>query len=111
MLARMFEAAGISTVLVTMAPYWAEQHGVPRALAVEFPFAHPIGPIDDVPLQLRVLHEALGVLGGTTAPNTIVHSELSWPGDEREWRRAWQPSDASPLVAKYMDEIRAMRPQ
>ncbi len=107
----MFEAAGITTILVTMAPYWAEQHGVPRALAVEFPFAHPIGPIDDVPLQLRVLHEALGVLEGATGPNTVVHSELVWPGDEREWRRAWQPSDAAPLIGKYMAEIRAMRPQ
>ena len=107
----MFEAAGISTVLVTMAPYWAEQHGVPRALAVEFPFAHPIGPVDDVPLQRQVLREALDVLEQATEPNTIVHSELAWPGDEREWRRAWQPSDASPLVGKYMDEIRARRPQ
>ena len=96
--------------MVTMAPYWAEQHGVPRALAVEFPFAHPVGPIDDVPLQIRVLREALGVLENAKEPNTVVHSELAWPGDEREWRRAWQPADAAPLIAKYMDEIRAMRP-
>ena len=107
----MFEQAGISTVLITMAPYWAEQHGVPRALAVEFPFAHPIGPIDDKNLQTQVLQEAIAVLGQARGPNTIVHSELAWPGDEREWRRAWQPSEASPLVAKYMDEIRALRSQ
>lgn len=110
MLARMIEAAGISTILVTMMPSWAEDYGVPRAAAVEFPFAHPLGLPNDVPLQQRVIREALRVLAEAKGPNTIVHLDIPWPGDEREWRRSWQPAAASPLIAKYLDQIRAMRP-
>jgi len=106
----MMESAGISTVLVTMMPCWAEQYGVPRALAVEFPFAHPLGLPGDVPLQQRVIRQALAVLSNARGPNTIVHSDLVWPGIEREWRRLWQPASASPLIAKYLDQIRGMRP-
>lgn len=106
----MIEAAGISTILVTMMPYWAERYGVPRALAAEFPFAHPLGPAGDREFQLRTIREALKVLAGAEGPNTIVHSEERWPGDEKEWRRLWQPTSASPLIAKYLDQIRAMRP-
>ena len=40
-------------------------------------------------------------------PNTIVQLERKWPGDEREWRRRWQPAETSPLIVKYLDEIRA----
>lgn len=110
MLARMLERAGVSTVLVTMMPCWAEQYGVPRALAVEFPFAHPLGLPDDVPFQLRVIREAIAVLADAKGPNTIVHSDLAWPGEEREWRRLWQPAAASPIIARHLDQIRAMRP-
>lgn len=111
MLARLFEAAGLSTVLVTMMPYWAEQHGVPRAVAVGFPFAHPLGPAGDRETQLTVSRDALRVLAEAQGPNTIVHLHYPWPGDEREWRRRWQPTGASPLIAKYMDQIKAMRPR
>ena len=31
--------------------------------------------------------------------------------EERQWRRQWRPSSASPLIAKHVDEIRAMRNQ
>lgn len=110
MLARLFEAGGLSTVVVTMMPYWAEQYGVPRALAVGFPLAHPFGLPGDIPFQRQVLRDALGVLASATGPNTIVESRIVWPGDEAEWRRRWQPAGASPLIAKYVDEIKAMRP-
>jgi hypothetical protein len=106
----MFEGAGLSTVLVTMMPSWAEQYGVPRAVAVEFPFAHPLGMPGDGEMQRRVIRDALRVLAEARGPNTIVHLEHAWPGDERQWRRSWQPTGASPLIAKYLAEIRASRP-
>ncbi len=110
MLARLLEQGGLSTILVTMMPSWAEQHGVPRALAVGFPFAHPLGLPKDAPFQLKVMRQALGVLTSATVPNTIVDSDIPWPGDEAHWRRYWQPTAASPLIGKYMEEIRGMRP-
>ena len=108
-LARLFEEGGLSTVLVTMMPSWAEQYGVPRALAIEYPFAHPLGMPHDEATQTRIIRQALDVLAEAQAPNTIVHSPEVWPGNEAEWRKRWQPSGASPLVAKYLDDIRSVR--
>lgn len=108
-LARLFEEGGLSTVLVTMMPSWAEQYGVPRALAIEYPFAHPLGMPHDEATQTRIIRQALDVLAEADGPNTIVHSPEVWPGHEAEWRKRWQPSGASPLVAKYLDDIRSVR--
>ena len=105
----MFEEGGISTILVTMMPCWAEQYGVPRAVAVEFPFGHPLGLPGRLGMQTTVTKDALKVLEEATAPNTIVHLEHAWPEDETQWRRQWQPASASPLIAKYLDQIRAMK--
>ena len=110
-LARMFERGGISTILVPMMPTWAEKYGVPRAVGVEFPFGHPLGLPGETQLQMTVIHDALKVLQEATEPNTIVHLDHPWPGDETQWRRQWQPTGASPLIAKYLDQIRAMRPR
>ena len=107
----MFERGGISTILVTMMPNWAEKYGVPRAVGVEFPFGHPLGLPGGTQLQVAVIHDALNVLQEATGPNTIVHLDHLWPGDEAQWRRQWQPTGASPLIAKYLDQIRAMRPR
>ena len=105
----MFEQGGISTILVTMMPSWAERYGVPRAVAVEFPFGHPLGLPGRPDMQAIVTKDALDLLEGATEPNTIVHLEHTWPEDETQWRRKWQPAAASPLVAKYLDQIRAIK--
>ena len=109
-LARMFEERGLSTILVTMMPSWAEQYGGSRAMAVEFPFGHPLGLPGHHMMQTMVIKDALRVMEQATEPNTFIHAEYCWPGDESYWRKAWQPAAASPLVAKYLHEIRAMRP-
>ena len=106
-LARLFEAGGLSTVVVTMMPSWAERYGAPRVAAVEFPFAHPLGMAGAADVQMATVRDALKLLEEAPGPNTIVHLEHEWPGDEREWRRRWQPSQASPLIAEYMREIRS----
>ena len=107
----MFEEGGISTILVTMMPCWAERHGVPRAVAVEFPFGHPLGLPGRPRMQTMVINDALKVLEEASEPNKIVHLEHEWPEDESQWRRRWQPTSASPLISKYLDQIRAMRTQ
>ena len=108
-LARMFEEGGISTILVTMMPSWAERYGVPRAAAVEFPFGHALGLPGRPTMHSAVIKVALKVLEGATGPNTIVHLDHAWPEDESQWRRQWQPASASPLIARYLDQIRGMK--
>ena len=98
MLARTMEAMGLSTILVTNMPFWAEKVGVPRALAVEYPFGHTLGQPHNVEQQRRVVQEALGVLGTARVPGTIVHSLEEWPVPQKEAQREWQPEEPSPVV-------------
>lgn len=106
MLARILEAAGLATVLVTMMPFWAEKIGVPRTLAVEFPFGHALGQPREVEQQRRVIVEALRVLESADSPGTIVHSTEEWTLPQNEASRAWQPAEPSPIIAELTPKIR-----
>ncbi len=105
-LARLLEAAGIATILVTMMPYFAEFAGTPRTLAVEFPFGQTMG--NDAAQQRRVVREALGVLETAVAPGTITHSEETWPVPQKEAYKAWQPPAPSPIIAVMAPQLRQM---
>jgi hypothetical protein len=107
-LARLLEAAGISTILVTMMPYWAEKIGVPRTLGVEFPFGHPLGQAHEAEQQMRVIRHALHVLATAEAPGTIVHSSETWPVPQKEAYKAWQPAEPSPIIKELAPRLRQM---
>jgi hypothetical protein len=107
-LARTLEAAGLATVLVTNMPFWAEKTGVPRALAVEFPFAHTLGQPHDADGQMRVIRQALEVLETAKAPGAIVHSPETWPIYQKEAVQDWQPAEPSPVVQVMAPRIREM---
>lgn len=107
-LARTLEAAGLSTILVTMMPYWAEKVGTPRTLAVEFPFGHTLGQPDNVLQQMQVIGEALEVLQTAVAPGTIAHSSAEWPQSTKDAVALWQPAQPSPIIAKLAPRFREM---
>jgi hypothetical protein len=112
-LARTLEAAGLSTILVTNMPFWSEKTGVPRTLAVEFPFGHMLGQPHDVAQQMRVIRQALEVLETATAPGTIVHSPETWPVPQKEALKDWQPEKPSPLIEetapRFLEMMRQRR--
>ncbi len=97
-LARTLEAAGFSTVLVTNMPFWAEKVGVPRTLAVEFPFGHTLGQPHDTDQQARVVRQALEVLETAEGPGAIVDSTEEWPVPRKEALKDWQPEEPSPII-------------
>lgn len=97
-LARSIEAEGLSTILVTMMPFWAEKIGVPRTLAVEFPFGHTLGQPHNLTQQMRVIRHALEVLEAAEEAGTIVHSPEVWLEPEKVARARWQPKKPSPIV-------------
>ena len=99
-LARLFEAAGMSTVLVTNMPFWSERVGAPRSLAVEFPFGHILGQAHNAELQRRVILEALDVLERSAGPGTIVHFQEPWPEPLEAARRASHPETPPPIAAQ-----------
>jgi hypothetical protein len=107
-LACELEAAGFSTILVTMMPYWAEKVGVPRTLAVEFPFGQTLGQPGDVVQQMRVIRQGLGVLETSSSPGTIIHSDEGWPIDQKVAYKAWQPPEPSPIIAELAPQFRDM---
>jgi hypothetical protein len=107
-LARTLEHAGLSTILVTTMPYWVERVGVPRTLAVEFPFGHTFGQPHNVSQQRRVIVEALEVLERVQTPGEIVHSSEVWPTSEADAIKAWQPEKPSPIIDHLTPRFREM---
>jgi len=112
-LARSLEANGLATILVTNMPYWSEKIGVPRTLAVEFPFGHMLGQPRNKELQMAVIREALAMLATAVNPGTVTHSQLAWPDTTTDWQRAWQPTTPSPIIGvmapKFRDMLRQKR--
>ena len=100
------EAAGISTVIVTPMPYFAEALGAARAVGVAFPFGHPLGHADDRDEQMKVIGDALRVLREAPGPGTVEHLSYEWPDIER-WKTEWQPAQPSPIVALLRERMRA----
>ena len=89
-------------------PFWAEKSGVPRTLAVEFPFGHTLGQPHDPTQQMRVIRQALNVLATATTPGEIVHSPETWPVPAKEALEAWQPQTPSPVIQIMAPKIREL---
>jgi len=98
-LARTFEAAGMSTVMVTNMPFWAEKVGAPRTLAVEFPFGHILGQPLKKEMQMRVILQALELLETAESPGTIVHFQEKWPAPIKEALHDSHPETPPPIMA------------
>ena len=66
-LAHVFEAAGLSTVVLASMKEVAERIDPPRTLYCEFPLGRPLGRPDDVDLQRDVLLRAFDLLESPTS--------------------------------------------
>lgn len=108
-LARVIEASGIPTVIVTMMPVLAEKHRLARIVGVEFPFGHPFGMPGDAGMQRQVLLTALGLLESAGEPLTRVDVDIAWPVDRKTAYKSWQPAEPSPIVKASLEAIRAAR--
>ena len=105
MLARLFEAAGMSTIMVTNMPFWAERVGIPRTLAVEFPFGHILGQPGNEEQQRRVLRKALEVLEEADTAGAIVHFQETWPVPLEDAIRECHPDVPPPIMAQMGKHI------
>ena len=89
-----------------MMPEQAMHLLAPRVVGVEFPFAHNFGWVGARDVQRRVLLTALTVLAGASAAGTRVDVDIEWPQPRGEAYKAWQPPEASPIVAKVLRATR-----
>ncbi len=79
-LAHVFEAAGLSTIVLASMKEVAEKMSPPRTLYCEFPLGRPLGRPADVPFQRDVLERAFALLDSTesvleTHPEIIESDE------------------------------------
>jgi len=97
LVARVIEAAGISTVILNMMPAYQPSVGAPRVAAVSHPFGRPYGNVGDAHTQRAVLRAALDVLATARTPGQVVDLPFRWPEEPRATK--WGPQEPSPIVA------------
>ena len=111
MLAQEFEKAGLSTVTVTMMPYWAEKMGTSRTLGVEVPFGHAFGMAGDRDMQMSVVRTALVLLEDAREPGAASEVDIVWPQPSDDARKDWQPSEPSPIIKMMREQAQARAQQ
>lgn len=72
------EALGLPTVSLSLLPELSAITGVPRTLALHFPFGAPCGDPGNPALHAAVVAEALSLLAETTEPGGVRGSNLAW---------------------------------
>jgi len=76
-IARLIEAAGISTVIIAVKSFHERLAGMkpPRVLLTPFLLGQPLGPPHHTETQKSILKSALELLASATTGNTIVNYE------------------------------------
>ena len=97
---RVVEAAGISTVSLSMIPDFTAACGVPRVAAISYPLSRPLGNPGDAEGQRAVLRAALSVLEESEAPGTVTTLPFEWPEPAKLVRR--QSLADPPPIAKLL---------
>ncbi len=78
---RAVEAAGISTVSITLIEDITRKVRSPRALAVPYGFGHPLGEPNNPELQHAIIAEALALLEDTAEPPILKVVDTFRGGD------------------------------
>ena len=106
-LARVFEAAGLSTVSVSLVREHTAKVQPPRALFVPFPFGFALGKPGDPALQHRVLAAALALLERPAGPvlEDFPEEEAPVPLPQASGVRGGAAPGSDPA-----DEVTALRP-
>lgn len=81
LVARVVEAAGIPTMLVSTGRDLTAQVLPPRSLFVNFPMGNPFGRPGDAAHQRHILTRALELTYEITDGGTMIDLDESWPED------------------------------
>lgn len=92
LVARHLEANGIPTLIMASALDIIEAGRPPRAVFVDYPLGHTVGPPFDPDTQYRIVREGVQCLASMTTPEEIRHLDLAWP-DGDGWREEASSSD------------------
>ena len=81
LVARVLEARGIPTVLVSTGRDLTAQVLPPRSVFVNFPMGNPFGRPGDVAMQRRILLDALRLAETAPRGGTLVDLPYAWDAD------------------------------
>ena len=87
-----------------MTPEFHREIGIPRVVAIEFPYGRPVGQVNDAKGQRRVLEKTLSFMERAVGPGAVCHLPFSWPEEPKLTK--WQPPEISPIVKLFLDEIK-----
>jgi D-proline reductase (dithiol) PrdB len=76
---REIEAAGISTLCLSMIPELTSATGAPRVAGLEYPLSRPMGLAGDATGQSAVLRAALAAFEAATRFGEVVELPFRWP--------------------------------
>ncbi len=88
LIARRLEAAGIPTVIISLAKALTASVGVPRAVFVRWPLGHPLGERHQFAQQRTVIFAALRLLLDAKTPGIIAEPGYRWKREtytEPDW--------------------------
>lgn len=106
-LAHVFEAAGIATVVLASVRAMAEKVAPPRALYCEFPLGRPLGKPGDPAFQHDVLARAFSLLDAPSGPVLVDHPDVIEAEDAP--LACALPPRFDPDVPPAVDEARGVR--
>lgn len=107
MLAHVFEAAGIATVVLSSVREMAAKVAPPRALHCEFPLGRPLGRPGDPKFQHDVLARAFALLDAPSGPVLVDYPEVI-ESDDTPFACSLPPR-FDPNLAPCVDEARGLR--
>jgi hypothetical protein len=106
-LAHVFEAAGLATVVLSSIRPMAEKVAPPRALHCEFPLGRPLGRPNDPEFQHDVLGRAFALLAATSGPLLVDHPDVIAADDAPA--ACALPPRFDPDLPACVDEARGLR--
>ncbi len=105
-LAHVFEAAGLSTIVLASMKDVVERMAPPRALYCEFPLGRPLGRPNDVELQRDVLERAFDLLA---SPETVLATYPLVIESDEQPLSCMIPPRFDPTLAPAVDEAKGLR--
>jgi hypothetical protein len=107
-LAHVFEAAGIATVVLSSIRPMAEKVAPPRALHCEFPLGRPLGVPNDAAFQHEVLAAAFALLDAPSGPVLVDYPVVIEAATDEAVSCALPPR-YDPSLPAAVDEARGLR--
>ncbi len=109
LVARVLEAAGIATAVLSFIPELTASVGTPRVLGIGYPGSVPFGAPGDADGQRAVLRKSLESAVEMDAPGSRVDLPFVWPGEARVPKPPTPPPIARAIMKRPWLYLKLLR--